>query len=75
MSERILRSPEVEARTGLGKSERARRIKHGEFPAPIPLGTRAVGWLESDIERWIAGRVEAARQSPPRGPAVRRRRS
>ncbi|MGP8474285.1 helix-turn-helix transcriptional regulator [Burkholderia sp. PR2] len=47
---------------GLSKSEIYRRIQAGTFPKPIPLGTRAVGWLESDIQSWInsqAGREPA----------------
>ncbi|WP_308043776.1 helix-turn-helix transcriptional regulator [Burkholderia cepacia] len=38
---------------GLSKSEIYRRVQAGTFPKPIPLGTRAVGWLESDIQSWI----------------------
>jgi predicted DNA-binding transcriptional regulator AlpA len=33
----------------------------GVFPKPVPLGPRAVGWLESDVSEWIAGRVKIAR--------------
>ena len=25
----------------------------GKFPRPIPLGERAVGWLEAEIDSWI----------------------
>jgi len=31
------------------------------FPKPVPLGPRAVGWLESEVSEWIAGRVKIAR--------------
>lgn len=27
----------------------------------MPLGPRAVGWLESDVSEWIAGRVKIVR--------------
>jgi len=27
----------------------------------VPLGPRAVGWLESDVSDWIAARVKIAR--------------
>jgi len=30
-------------------------------PKPVPLGPRAVGWLESDVSERIAGRVKIAR--------------
>ena len=36
-------------------------IKDGVFPKPVPLGPRAVGWLESDVTEWIAARVKIAR--------------
>ena len=58
----ILRIKHVKARTGLGRSTIYERIKDGEFPVQIPLGARAVGWLESDIENWIAKQVERSRQ-------------
>ncbi len=34
----------------------------GSFPKPISLGARAVGWLESDIDGWIAARIEVTRR-------------
>jgi len=33
----------------------------GAFPKPVPLGLRAVGWLESDVSEWIAALVKIAR--------------
>jgi prophage regulatory protein len=58
----ILRINRVKARTGLARSTIYERIKEGDFPAQVSLGPRAVGWLESDIDAWIAGRVERSRQ-------------
>ncbi len=55
----ILRRPEVEARTGLGCSTIYDGIKAGTFPAPIQLGPQAVGWIESEINEWLATRVAA----------------
>lgn len=49
----ILRRNEVQARSGLSRSNIYLKISRGEFPAPISLGARAVGWLESDINQWI----------------------
>ena len=57
----ILRLPLVKARTGLSRSTIYLRIKAGEFPAQVSLGPRAVGWLETDIERWITTQVERSR--------------
>jgi prophage regulatory protein len=54
---RILRLPEVIARTGLCRTviyeeELARR-----FPARVKLTARAVGWSEEAIEEWIAAKL------------------
>jgi prophage regulatory protein len=53
----ILRRKQVEARTGLSRSTLYSMIQCGQFPRPIPLTARAVGWLQSDIEQWIAERA------------------
>lgn len=54
---RFLRLPKVKERVPLSTSEIYRRIEAGTFPKPIPLGARAVGWLESDINAWIEQQV------------------
>jgi prophage regulatory protein len=56
MFERVLRRPEVEALTGLSRSTLYSWMKRGDFPRPVALGTRAVGWRESDLENWLAAR-------------------
>ena len=33
----------------------------GKFPRPIPLGERAVGWLEAEIDSWIEALPPQAR--------------
>ena len=33
------------------------------FPKPISLGGRAVGWLEAEIQAWLAQRIEASRKA------------
>jgi prophage regulatory protein len=65
----ILRRPQVEQRTGLSRSTLYQYSKDGDFPKPVRLGLRAVGWLESDISDWIAARVKGARQG--NAPAAR----
>ncbi len=56
--DRILRRREVEARIGLSTSPLYARIKAGSFPKPIPRGnSKAVGWLESEVNAWIAEQV------------------
>jgi prophage regulatory protein len=50
----VLRLPTVRVRTGLSRSTIYLRISRSEFPAPVSLGGRAVGWLESDVDAWIS---------------------
>ena len=59
----ILRRKQVEKRTGLSRSTIYLRIQEGTFPRPINLGVRAVGWLENEIEDWLAARMEIRNNS------------
>jgi prophage regulatory protein len=63
MTETILRLPAVKARTGLSRSTIYLRVSEGAFPKPINLGPRAVGWIESEIESWLAARIAESRQA------------
>ena len=56
MSERILRRPEVEDQTGLSRSTIYTMMTAGEFPKPIRIGRRAVGWPEGWICDWVDAR-------------------
>ncbi len=59
--ERILRLADVKARTGLSRSTIYLNIKKGTFPRHYTLGARCVGWLESEIDAWIVGRISKCR--------------
>lgn len=59
----IIRLPQVKQRTGLSRSTIYALIKAGQFKAPISLGARAVGWLESDISEFIEDRIKASRKA------------
>lgn len=59
--ETLLRLPEVERATGLKRSAIYARITSNEFPKPVRLTARTVGWLESEITDWINQRVAASR--------------
>ena len=56
----ILRRRQVEQRTGLSRSTLYQYIKDGSFPKPVPLGPRAVGWIETEVRGWIATRIQIA---------------
>jgi prophage regulatory protein len=60
----VLRRRQVEARTGLGRSSIYALIADGQFPAPIRLSANTVGWLEHEIDGWIAERTKASRTVP-----------
>jgi prophage regulatory protein len=55
--QRILRLPEVERVTGLKHSFIYAGMRAGTFPKSVPLGERAVGWLESEILAWQQDRI------------------
>jgi prophage regulatory protein len=53
----IIRMPEVTRTVGLSRATIYNRMRQGTFPAAVPLGDAAVGWLRSEVEQWIAERV------------------
>ncbi|HXZ33351.1 MAG TPA: AlpA family transcriptional regulator [Terriglobales bacterium] len=65
MPHNILRLPTVKARTGLSRSSIYLQVANGSFPRPISLGARAVGWIESEIEGWIACKIRESRSGMP----------
>ena len=49
----ILRRIELEKRIGLSRSSIYKMMGDGEFPRPVRIGRRAVGWRAEDIETWF----------------------
>lgn len=62
MSHQILRIFEVADRTGLARSSIYAKIQAGDFPRPIKLSTRSVGWLEADVNQWIERQISRSRE-------------
>lgn len=56
MAEKTLRRSEIEARFGVSRSTIYAWMSSGDFPRPVRLGRRAVGWLERDIDAWLKAR-------------------
>lgn len=52
----LLRLGEVCERIGLGRTSLYRMVQVGSFPKPKKLGARAVAWLGSDVDDWIAAK-------------------
>ena len=62
MEQHILRLPTVKAITGLSRSTVYLRMSKGTFPEKISLGSRAVGWLETEIQDWLDERISVSRK-------------
>ncbi|SFU52109.1 transcriptional regulator, AlpA family [Nitrosomonas eutropha] len=67
----IIRRQQVEARTRLSRSSIYARLRHNPkrptdydptFPKPVSVGAKAVGWIESEVEAWIAAQIEKSRK-------------
>lgn len=54
---KILRLGAVIESTGLARSTIYKLIGLGEFPKPVPLVGRSVGWVENEVHEWIKGRI------------------
>ena len=64
----FIRLPEVLSRTGYGRTTIYRKMEEGTFPRSVKLGgppidpnvfdTRAVAWIEDEVDQWIDSRIE-----------------
>ena len=54
MDNKILRIKTVCDITGLSKSTVYAKMLNGEFPRPIKLGRRAVGWKSDELQAWVS---------------------
>ena len=58
---RLLRLPQVMQQTGLGKTKIYELQKDGAFPMRVHITQNSVGWVEEEVNAWIAGRVAASK--------------
>ena len=63
MIKKIYRLPDVMNMTGLSRSSIYLRISTDEFPKPVKIGRRAIGWPEDSIIAWQAKMMEAQDES------------
>jgi prophage regulatory protein len=56
---RILRLSQVIEATGLGKTKIYELQAAGQFPMRVQVTTHAVGWIEEEVQAWLALRVAA----------------
>ena len=68
--DRMLRAPEVVARTGLSRTTLWRRVRAGTFPPPTELGANSIGWPESVIMAWVKARPVRTYSGPSPQPTA-----
>ncbi|EBD7601614.1 AlpA family transcriptional regulator [Salmonella enterica] len=62
MSHQLLRLKQVEAKTGIKRSQIYLYMQRGCFPRSVKIGPASVAWLESEIDEWISRRLADRRQ-------------
>lgn len=58
----IIRRDAVERLTGLKRSTIYDMMAKGNFPKPVRLTERAVGWIETEVEAWVKTCAERRQQ-------------
>jgi prophage regulatory protein len=60
---RVIKMKELVGEVGISRSYIYALQARGEFPRPIRLvkGGRATGYLRSEIDDWLKGRIDATR--------------
>jgi prophage regulatory protein len=53
----FMRWPEVLSEIPIGANTVRDLIARGKFPAPVPLGPRAVGFVRDEVEDWKRERI------------------
>jgi prophage regulatory protein len=54
---RVLRRKALLERVPYSPAHLYRLIRDGRFPRPIRLGEASVGWLEHEVDQWLAERI------------------
>ncbi|HFD2828251.1 TPA: helix-turn-helix transcriptional regulator [Klebsiella quasipneumoniae subsp. similipneumoniae] len=58
MSYTLIRLPEVQRRTGYSKAWIYRLISQNRFPSAVKIVSRAIAFVESEVDEWISQRIE-----------------
>jgi len=51
-----MHEPDVLERVGFSRATLRRRIKEGDFPAPVQIGPGRIGWRVEDVKAWLQQR-------------------
>jgi len=54
---RLLSAKEVVSVLGVGRTTLWRLVKDGEFPSAKKISAGRVGWLSTDVEKWVESRA------------------
>jgi prophage regulatory protein len=60
---RVLKPSVVCDRTSLDRVTIWRKVRSDDFPKPLKLSANRIGWLESEVEAWIASRHRSAMEA------------
>jgi prophage regulatory protein len=55
--DQILREVDCRRITGLSRTTRWRLVQAGDFPPPLKLSKRAIGWSASSVAAWLEQRL------------------
>jgi predicted DNA-binding transcriptional regulator AlpA len=55
---RIMRLPAVAEKVGLSQSAIRARVKNRDFPPPVHIGERAIGFVADEVETWLVERMQ-----------------
>jgi len=59
----LIRVPEVLRRVGFSRTTMYELIKEGRFPDKITISSRAVAFVESEIDAWIENTISDSRRN------------
>ncbi|RJK65248.1 dipicolinate synthase [Serratia marcescens] len=62
MPQSLIRLSDVQRRTGYSKAWIYRLMSLGKFPASVKIGTRAIAFIESEIDDWVNQRIAESRK-------------
>ena len=54
---RLIDLKEILSRQPYRRTSIYRKVRTGEFPAPIKIGPNRIAWLESEFEQWLEERI------------------
>jgi prophage regulatory protein len=55
---RLIRLKEVMHCSGLARSTIYKYVAENTFPKPVPIGGRAVAWIQGEVEAWMNEKIE-----------------